>query len=98
MAQFERGTLAIHRGVHCDECMRGEITGWRYRCGDCVYNLCQYCIQSSHHDQRHRFILMRREAECVLPRDPILGPVMPLGDRKRHLEQKPGDLWPVFGV
>ena len=50
-------SLAVHKGIKCNECNCPEIVGPRFKCLKCNdYNLCQKCEEESEHDIDHIFI------------------------------------------
>ncbi|KAK3822109.1 MAG: hypothetical protein JOS17DRAFT_720982 [Linnemannia elongata] len=64
-----------HYGIVCDGC-DGEITGIRYKCGNCAdYDLCGNCEASPfhHHDPKHIFLKIRRPVHSRMsPAVPLL--------------------------
>lgn len=49
----------IHNNIKCNNCMKKDISGIRYLCGNCNnYNLCDQCINFSNqiHPENHFFI------------------------------------------
>ncbi|KAG0268369.1 hypothetical protein BGZ95_002481 [Linnemannia exigua] len=64
-----------HYGIVCDGC-EGEITGIRYKCGNCPdYDLCGNCESSPflRHDSKHIFLKIRRPIQSRMsPPVPLL--------------------------
>ena len=50
-------SLAVHKGIKCNECNCPEIVGPRFKCLKCNdYNLCQKCEEETEHYIDHIFI------------------------------------------
>ena len=50
-------SLAVHKGIKCNECNCQEIVGPRFKCLKCEdYNLCQKCEEETEHYIDHIFI------------------------------------------
>ncbi|KAK3844076.1 MAG: hypothetical protein J3R72DRAFT_82419 [Linnemannia gamsii] len=67
-----------HYGIVCDGC-EGEITGIRYKCGNCAdYDLCGNCESSPflRHDSNHIFLKIRRPVQSRLSPPVALLPMM----------------------
>ena len=45
----------VHSDTMCNSCQRKPIIGIRYKCLQCDYDLCEYCIDLANHQQDHFF-------------------------------------------
>lgn len=56
---YRKRMHVIHTNIVCNNCMKNNISGIRYLCGNCNnYNLCQDCIKYAEeiHPTNHFFI------------------------------------------